>query len=507
MVAKVALSGYDCHSMNGNYESKKHWADKGALLLLFIAALLIARFIVISRSSITLSEPIRLDYGGLSVSIPTGNGWQNGEKWKYQENTFVIGSFLTTGPDNVSALVSCRYQLTPPTGTPEVLFGEKASAVGGVIADTGQIEKSRANLAGDTLIIDWVHIKTPKTLFDTFFGVVQLPSKHRLDIEVYQGVGETDLAEEIFKAVVNSLEFTDTRLLENGCKVVTEIKNRGLDSFLGSNVPEASSLGNRRREAFFLIKNTSGNPIGFTMEVLGSRFASASEMPRNGDVSADAAPKTQLSMLAASFYYIRNRYDNRQAALFQSDNSFDKFVWKSETHTSSGSSGTEMVLGKEGIMAVRKVGRRTEEKLCQISSAAIPDILSELIFSQMLDSNQKEIFVDIIGNDSDIIPTFISRIENPQSAASQHGKSSAAFVEESAYAFRVKLLNGKGFSEQVYLNNRGQIQGRLLQQESIYTVERTDTENILSEFPEQGSYILQRKNDVFGQNLLLENSE
>lgn len=494
-------------SMNGNYESKKHWADKVALLLLFIAALLIARLIVISRSAITLSEPIRLDYGGLSVSIPTGNGWQNGEKWKYQENAFVIGSFLTTGPDNVSALVSCRYQLMPSTDTTEALFEEKASAVGGVIADKGQLEKSRANSAGDTIIIDWVHVKTPKTLFDTFFGVAQMPSRHQLDIEVYQGVGETDLAEEVFKAVVNSLEFTDTRLLENGHKVVTEIKTRGLDSFLGAHVPEASSLSNRNREAFFLIKDTSENPIGFTMDVLGSRFAPAPEMPRNDDVPADAAPKTQLNMLAANFYYIRSRYDNRQAALFQSDNSFDKFVWKSETHTSSGSSGTEMILDKEGIMTVRKVGRRPEEKLCQISFAAIPDILGELIFSQMLDGNQKEIFIDIISNDSDIIPAFISRIEKPQSAASQHGKSSAAFVEDSAYAFRVNLLNGKGFSEQVYLDSQGQIQGRLLQQESIYTVERTDTENILSEFPEQGGYILQRKNDVFGQNQPPENSE
>lgn len=487
-----------------NYETQKHWADKVVFLLLFVIALLLARFIVSSRSSIRLSEPIKLEYGGLSVSIPTGKGWQRGSEWKYQQNAFILGGFLTIGSDTVSVLVSCRYRLIPETVATEALFEKRASAVGGVIAKTGQIEKSRTSISGGFLVIDWAHIKDPKTLFDTFFGVAQLPSKHRLDIEVYQTMGDTDLAEKIFKSVVDSLEFADARLLENGSKVVAEIKSRGLDSFLDS-PSEEPALRNRDKEVFFLIKDTDGNFIGFTMEVLGSREA----LPRQtGDALADVVPEAQLSVLAASFYYIRNRYDHRQAALFQSDNSFNRFIWKSETHGPSGRSGAEMVMGEGGVMAVKKFGQRVEEKLCQISSAAIPDILSELLFSQMLDSSQKEVFVDIIGADSEIIPTLISRIEQPRPVVSQNQSSVAAFTEEEiVYAFKVEFLDGKGFSEQVYLDEDGQVLGRLLQQDGTYTLKRTNTENILKEFPKEGSYILQKKNEVFEQNQLLENSE
>jgi hypothetical protein len=62
---------------------------------------------------------------------------------------------------------------------------------------------------------------------------------------------------------------------------------------------------------------------------------------------------------------------------------------------------------------------------------------------------------------------------------------------EAAYVFKVELLNGRGFSEQVYLDDQRQISKRLLQQEDTYTIERTVAENILREFPEQGSLLLQ----------------
>ena len=68
-------------------------------------------------------------------------------------------------------------------------------------------------------------------------------------------------------------------------------------------------------------------------------------------------------------------------------------------------------------------------------------------------------------------------------------------------------MDGQGFSEQVYLDGQRRISRMLLQQESTYTFERTGAENILREFPEQGSYILQRKDKILEQNQLQESSE
>jgi len=489
-------------SMNGTYETRRRWVDKIAFFGLFIAVLLIARFIVIWRSAIVLSEPIELDCAGLSVSIPAGNGWQSEKQWKYQQNAFTLGSFFNPGSGSVTALVSCRYLLAATKATPNELFEEKASAVGGSkIAKTGQIEIGRPGFSfakdsqnGVLLTLNWAHIKRPKTLFDMFFGVAQLPNNRRLDIEVYQTTGDTDLAEGIFKSVTESLKLTDNQLLEAGSKIVAEIKSKGLDSFLAP----ASNKQGQGRESFFLIKDARERTIGFTMEALGSRFA---EKPQKGGAPIDLAPEAQLNILAGSFYYIRGRYDRKQATFFRSRNNLDEFVWKSETSSLAGRSGAEIVLGKDGIMTVKKFDRRAEEKSYQISSAAIPEVLSEFTFSQMLDSDQKEIFVDIIEADGKITPALVSRIETPSPFASQNRSNGvAATREEATYAFRVELLEGRGFSEQVYLDDQRRISRKLLQQESTYTLERTGAENILREFPEQSSYILQKKDKMLEQD-------
>ena len=485
-------------SMNGTYETRRRSVDKIAFFGLFIAVLLIAYFIALWRSAVVLSEPIELNCAGLSVCIPKGVGWRSEKQWKYQRNIFTLDSFFNLGPGSVTAIVSCRYLLAATKATSDELFEEKVSAVGGSkIAKTGQIEMGRPgssfakgpqNRGIPTL--NWAHIKRPETLFDMFFGVAQLPNNRRLDIEVYQDAGDTDLAEGIFKSVTESLKFTDNRLLEAGGKIVAEIKGRGLDGFL------ASPKEGWDRESFFLIKDAGGHTIGFTGELLGSHFAGSP------------------NILAGSFYYIRGRYDQEQATFFQSDNSFNEFVWKSETRNPAGRSGAEIVLGKDGIMTVKEFDRQAEEKDYQISPAAIPEVLDEFVFSQMLDSDQKEIFVDIIEADGKITPAHICRTEEsspfaPTVPEGQNGGGSGAEVtrEEAAYVFRVEFLDGRGFSEKVYLDDQRQISRRLIEQEGTYTLERTSAENILREFPEQGSYILQKKDKILEQGQPQENNE
>jgi hypothetical protein len=467
---KLTLSMYE------TYETKGRWTDKIAFFGIFIAVLIMAHFIVALRTAIVLSEPIIIESGDLSVCIPKGNGWRSEKKWTYQQNSFTLDSFYNPGRSIVTTVVSCRYRLAAIMTTPNELFEEKASTIGrSRIAETGQIKIGGSVLPstedtqnGGVFTINWAHIESlpisreaSKTLFDMFFGVAQLPNNRRLDIEVYQTTGETDMAEEIFKSVTDSVKFTDNHLLEAGGKIVTEIKNKGLDSFLAS----ADNTKSRGRENFFSIKDAREHTIGFTME--GMRC------PETGQFRA------------VSFYYIRGRYDQEQATFFQSRNNLDEFDWKSQTSSPDGRSSDEIVTGKNGIMTVKEFDLQTREKNYQISPAAIPDILSEFTLIQMLDSDRKEILVDIIGADGKITPALISR---------------------DAYVFKVELLNGRGFSEQVYLDDQKQISRRLLQQEDTYTLERTTAEDILREFPEQGSF-LQNKDKIPDQNQLQESNE
>jgi len=476
--------------MNETYKTRIRWADKAAFLGLFVAALLMASFVVFRKSAIVLSEPIKLDFAGLSVCMPMGNGWQSEKQWKYQQNSFTLGSFFAAGQGSISTLVSCRYLLAAANVAPETLLEEKASIVGGTVAETGKIETggtAEGSQGAGVLAIDWARVKNPKTSFYTFLGVAQLPNGRRLDIEVHQAEGDTVMAEEIFKAVAGSLGFTDDQSLEAGSKIVAEIKSKGLDSFLSSrfaNSPQSSgSLDDEGRKNFFLIKDAGGSTIGFAMEAMGFHF---SEKPQT-----DAEPGAQLNITAGSFYYLGGRYGQEQAAFFQSDNSFSEFIWRGRISLPGGRSGTDIVC-KDGIMTVKQFSLRAEERNYQIGPAAIPDVLSEFVFSQMLDSDRKEILVDIIGANGEIIPARVSRVETPQPLDSQNqGSETDVAGEEPAYVFNIEILDGRGFSERVYLDGQMQASRIVLQHESTYTLERTSAENVLKEFPEQGKYILQ----------------
>ncbi len=459
---------------------EKYAADKIALLGLFIVALLAARLITFSRSSIVLSEPIKLTHTGLSVSMPAGNGWQSEKRWKYQENGFTLRSVFIPHTANPTALISCRYILTGTNEAADTRFKQKASDAGAGVAKIGQTKI-------DPLIIDWAHIKKQKTLLQMFFGTVKLPGHRQLEIEVHQTTGDTDLAEQIFKRVAESLKFKDNQLLEAGSEVVAKIKNEGLDSF----------FDNQSKQAFFLIKDARNRTIGFTMDLfIKSGWVPTSQSNARWEPGQDA----QLNIQAASSFYIRGRLAREQVTLLQSDNRFDEFVWKNETSLSGSRSGTKVTLNKAGVMTVKKFGwdpkrnkvrlgtrPQTEDKKYQLSSAAIPEIFLELTYSQMLDSNHKKIVVDTIEANGTITPRLISRIYVPLPAANRG-------EEKAAYVLRVEFLGGQGFSEQVYLDNQKQISRISLQHESTYILERTSLENILREFPERADYILKNSN-------------
>ncbi|MHC4571991.1 MAG: hypothetical protein ACYS0C_07945 [Planctomycetota bacterium] len=474
----------------GDMWSKKYGADKIALLCLFIVALLAARFVIALRSAVVLSGPIKLNYAGLSVSIPAGNGWKSKKQWKYQKDAFVLSSFFDSGSGNITALVRCRYLLATPEVDPDVLFKEKALTIGGVIAETGQAQTggpdsvfSKGLQNGASLIIDWAHIKKPKALFDTFFGTTRLPNSRQFNIEVYQTMGDTELAKRVFERIIGSFEFEGNRLLEAGSEIIAAIKSKGLSSFPAT----AGDKQEQGREVFFLIKDAKGRSIGFTMDVLGSSV----ERLQSEDSFDTLMPEGQLNIQGMSLFYIQGRYTNEQIIFFQSRNNLDEFAWKSEVSGSAGKSATEVILDEDGMMTVRKYGTRAKEKNYQFGPVAIPVVFGELTLSQMLESGHKEIFVDVIDADGTILPTLVSRIEAKDITAN----------EEAAYIFGVESLDGSGVSQRIYLDDQGQISKRILRQEGIYTIERAGIESILRQFPERADYILQ-KNKMLEQNPL-----
>jgi len=410
--------------MNYIHGKNKPGYDKIALFGLFIVALLTARLVVVFKSGLVFTKPIPLSRSGLSVSMPSGYGWQSEKKWKYQENLFTISSLFPLGSDRPTTWANCRYLLS-----------------------------------ADGITIDWARIYRPEFLFTVFYGTARLPDNRQLEIEVRHIASDDLFAKQTFKGILENLEFEDNKLLKAGAEIVTEIKSRGIAGF----------LDNRNTQAFVMIKDAAKRTIGFTMDVL-----------------VDSGTDTQLNIRSAGLFYIRGQNSFEQATSFQCSNNLNQFVYNSELSGRVARIGTKTTLDPAGVMTVRKFQTQFDEKTYHPGPAAIPDIFLDLLLLQMLESGKKEMIIDFIDASGKIIPTFISAIEATEDTVAQQ----SADDENTAYLFELELLDGRGFSEQIFLNNQKQAYKRLARQDNIYILERTDAESIAREFPEHAEYVL-----------------
>ncbi|MHC4437513.1 MAG: hypothetical protein ACYS3S_09155 [Planctomycetota bacterium] len=424
--------------MDDTHGIKKHEYDKIALLGIFGLSLLVAYLIVSFRSRLLFSDPIRLSQTGLSVSIPSGQGWQSEEQWNYRDNMFSLISLFPRGSERPSAWANCRYLLSAETATPQMRFEQRASAIDAVVMQTNRTQTG-------SLTIDWARIDIPELNFSMFFGTSTLPDNRQLDIEVGRIAAEAELTQRIFERVIESLEFEDNRLLKAGAEIVAEIKSRGIDSF----------LNNRNRQAYFLVTDETKRKIGFTMDtIIGP------------DMDGSAAGN-QPDIRAKSQFYTRGQNSVEHIASFQCSNNLDKFVYKSATSDSNGKSGAEIILNAAEVITIREFKTLTirefktppGEKSCQSGPAMIPDIFF----------NGK------------IIPAHIAAVEVAKDSDAD---------EKTAYVFKLELLDGRGFSERLYLNDQKQVYKRLVRQHKLFTLERTSAENITNEFPEYAERFL-----------------
>ena len=210
--------------MDKTHKIRKIGGDKIALLGLFVASLLIARMVVVSRSAILLSEPIKLTRSGLSVSMPEGNGWKSDKQWRIYENGFSLRSIFALGTKNPTAEARCVYIPATQTIDPQSLFVQKAFDVEGEIVKVDRITK-------DTLTFDWAYIENPKASIILIFGTAKLSYNRRLDIEIRQIMNDPMMAEQAFKKIVQNLDFELNQLIQTDSQTITQIRSKGIDSF------------------------------------------------------------------------------------------------------------------------------------------------------------------------------------------------------------------------------------------------------------------------------------
>lgn len=447
--------------MDKNLKITRAAGGKIAFLGLFIISLLVGRLIIASKSVIVLSDPIELVHAGLSLSMPSGNGWKSGRQWEYHENAYTISGVFASGTSR--AWAHCSYLLAAERRAEADWFGEKADEIGGSVIETGWIQ-------ADGLSIDWAKIGESRIQPGISLGTVRLPNGRQLEIEVHQILGNGGLPTQVFERIVQSIKFEDNRLLEAGSEIVGKIKSKGLGRFLEG----------RGQHDYFMIRDLrrrTADPLGFMIDVL-----------------VGSEPDEQPDVQAASFFFVRDsrgRLVQEQVTFFQSDNSFDNFVWKGQTRGVGEASRTEVILEQAEAMVVTKSNVLPKDRIYRPGSAAIPDVFILQVFTQMLDSGRKEIIIDIIGSDGKITPTFVSRVPDEK----DDGEDGDA-----AYILGLEFLNGRGFSERMFLNDQKQISKRLVlrkdslgQQNITYLLESTTLEEIKKQFPQQEESLLRNK--------------
>jgi hypothetical protein len=443
--------------MNINFDFKKFEADKIALLGLFALSLLLAHIIASVKTALIFSEPIELSHTGLAISVPIGNGWESEKKWEYQANSFVLNSNFTANTDKPTAWAFCQYILDAEALHPQKWFEEKTAEVSGSILEKGQQQ------AG-ALTVDWAHINKPELLLNSFLGTVELPYNRRLNIEVHQITSEADHAETVFRQILDNLNFEDNQLFRTGSEVIETIKNNGIDSF----------LDNRNRQTCFLIKDSSSQNIGFMIDVL-----------------LNSKPDTKFNIHAAGHFYVKDpheqKYLQEQASRFQCGNNLNEFIWESERKSPAGRNNTEIILNESGLMTVRDTGMHIELRH-RLSPVAIPDIFIEALLGRIIESNTKQIMVDLIDADGKITPTLISVTEEDTDD------------QDTPYVIKLDLLDGEGFSQLIFLNDHRQITRVIVQRNKRYVLEAATRADIVREFPERADFLTQKSN-IFQDNV------
>ncbi|MBN2021053.1 MAG: hypothetical protein JW749_12620 [Sedimentisphaerales bacterium] len=462
--------------MANNKHTGRDIIGKLAIPVILVLSLLTARLMVEHRSAIILSAPVELRRCGLSVSMPSGNGWESSGEWIYGDDRFIITSSLSIDPISRS-YVQCQYLLAGDSETATQQLDEHASELEGQIVETGQLRTNQ-------VMVEWARIQrtVPGTfeglpgeaqaksrfdfqnLSDVVLGICKLPAGRQLEIEVFSQE-ENNVSWEVFERIVKTVRFSDDGLLQAGAGLISEARKIGLTDILSqspsSGLPGEAQAKSGRLSSLLLILNPRGLPIGFTFDVI---MTQGENLP---------------AVKAANYYYRRDLIPYEQIGRFRGDDGFEQFTWNVETSSRAGREGIEMT-GNNGLLRIRfSAGRRSgAENEYALAKAAIPDIVLEPVMKNFRDSPLQEIIVDVIRSDGTVTPVYIEKI-NP-----------AVKGQSYIWALRLEVLDGRDYWQQVYYDGDGPPAKIIFSQEGTYTFQRATPEQIARAFPEQADLVL-----------------
>ncbi len=439
--------------MYDNEELKKFGADKIVFLGMFFLSLLIAWLLVSINSKISFSKPIKLAHTGFSACVPIGKDWQSNEKWQYEDNTFVLSSNFLVEHNIPAVAVNCRYYLTSEDINPQTWLSQLPQDSNSAIVEKGEIQKNN-------LTLQWVHIEKP---FTVYLASAELPNNRTIDIEVIQTTIEIDIADKVFKNVIDKLAFNEDNPLKSGSEIVKQLKSKGLDTFIDKN----------NKQVCFLIRDSSGSDIGFTIDQL--------EVSSTSD---------QNDIRGTSLLYLAGRNAQEQYSFFRSDKKITEYTWQNQTITRAGRTDTKIDFNQSGtIRVISQTNNATHSDSFTNAYDIVPSIYLELFISRFVQSDVNEVVIDVIDSSGRVTPSLIAFEPLDQNA-----------TEDTSHVIRLEPLDRDSW-QLIYLDKDNHIIKETMYYGQIYNLEKTNLETIKQDFPRQAGDIPQMNQFPEGNTL------
>jgi hypothetical protein len=318
----------------------------------------------------------------------------------------------------------------------------------------------------DDIPVDWANVKT-EAGFEIIVGVGELPGGRQLEIEVLLTAEEQGRAQQVFDKIVKSIRFSDNGLLQAGTRLISDIRNNGLDIARDDD----SSV------SFFTIADSHNNIIGFTMDAM--------ELVRT-DANA--------TINAADYYYLRGTVSDEQVSFLRGGADLQQFTWRVETSSRMGKKGVEMTAdsgvltvrtSRAGLSVNRRAGRETGEY--ELGETAVPDIILGPVLTRVLDSNEQAVIIDVIRSEGIITPAYVEKMP-------------PAKGQTDSNSVRMEWLDERGYWQQTYYDSSKKAAKIILGQEIAYTLSPADANEIMRIFPERAN-LVRDKNQILDRKL------
>ena len=362
----------------------KYSVAEVVLLVTFAFSLLVGYYIVQERQKIGLSAPIKLDYTGVSVSLPSGEGWKSSGPWQFRENAsdYMLSAQLNSR-GRILAIVRWRYILASEKITTYQLLAKRAADGGAEIVKTSQYSVE------DT-IIEWAQATVPGGLKNVFFGIVQLDNGRTLEVDA-MAPSDQDLAKLIFRKVCNSLKYRPNDLLDKGDNFIANIKNFGAVNLIEKDTGSTW-------EKVYIIDGNTGNTSGYTLETFSKINPSADSMNIKSD---------KRKYLSYEGGWIKEN------SFFKCDNRFDSFFMQTRLSSSSADRLHMIVIDHNSTNGMKVVSQALSEDLVSWpGNNIVPEVLLDSIMPAYIDCEYTDMMIDTVRSDGQIVPVLVSKISS-----------------------------------------------------------------------------------------------